>query len=306
MFHPARILVAVDFGGSARRALTAAATLARTHGAALDVLHVYEPPYYAPEALVTLPGQGPMPLGDYVKTTAEAQMSDFTAPLKADSALHGRMHAHVVPRLPFQEIPRHARSTGADLIVLGTHGRRGFAHVLLGSVAERVVRDAPCPLMIVREAGSAEPLPKRLDRVLVPVDFGPDSGVAVKTALDFVGGRVEALNLVNVVAVPAYTGDVMVPRGSGLKLAQVLHDDALTELRGFAEAHGVQGAALHVLQGSASEGLVRLATEDDAQLVVMGTRGRHGLAHYFVGSVAERVLRYSPCPVVVVRAMYGA
>jgi len=166
--------------------------------------------------------------------------------------------------------------------------------------------DAACPRMTVCAAGGVEPLPNRLDRVRVLVDFGPDSGVAVKTALDLVGGRVEALNSVNVVSVPADTGDVMVPSGSGVNLAQMLYDGALNELRGFAEAHGVQDAALHVLQGSASESLVRFATEDDAHHSVMGTHGWHSAAHSLVGSVAARVLRRVPCPVIVVRAMCGA
>jgi universal stress protein A len=61
---------------------------------------------------------------------------------------------------------------------------------------------------------------------------------------------------------------------------------------------------MHVLQGGASENLIRLSAEEDVQLIVMGTRGRHGLAHFFVGSVAERILRHTPCPVLIVRATY--
>jgi nucleotide-binding universal stress UspA family protein len=304
MFQPPKILVAVDFGACSKRALEAAASIARSTGGALHVLHVYEPPYYAPEALIHLPGQAPMPIVDYVRGSAEAQLEQFASAVRADTTLTGGVQTHLTAGLAFQAIPQQARALGAGLVVLGTHGRHGLSHVLLGSVAERVVRDAPCPLLVVRDTEGAPPFPAAFDRVLVPVDFGPDAAAATTTALDLVGHRVDALHLAHVVPAPAYTGDVLVPHRGGVKLAQFLHDDALELLGEFATSQEATGASLHVLQGGASEHLIRLAVEEDAQLIVMGTRGRHGLAHFFVGSVAERVLRHTPCPVLIVRATY--
>ncbi len=309
MYAPQRILAPVDFGSCSAASLAQAVAITNARPeASLRVLHVYEPPYYAPEALVNLPGEPPLPMVDYVRQEAERQLESFLAPRRDAAALGGRLDARISAGLAFEEIPREARAFDADLVVMGTHGRRGLSHLLLGSVAERVIRNATCPVLVVRSGGQEPAAPLAFDRVLVPIDFGPDSMAAARLAVAMSAHGARGVTLLHVVPTPAYAGEVMVPRAGGIKLGQYLHDEAQVRLTAFAaevapSPDDVPKAL--VLQGSAAEQTIHLCAEDDVHLVVMGTKGRHGLAHFFVGSVAERVLRHAPCPVLITRAVFG-
>lgn len=309
MYAPRKILAPVDFGTCSAASLGQAVAVARSQPAStLRVMHVYEPPYYAPEALVNLPGEAPLPMVDYIRQEAERQLEAFLAPREDAAALGDRLDARIVAGLAFEEIPREARAFGADLVVMGTHGRRGLSHMLLGSVAERVIRNAPCPVLVVRVGGQDAPAPLAFDRVLVPVDFGPDSNAAARLGIAMSARGARGVTLLHVVPTPAYAGEVLVPRAGGMKLGEYLHDEAQARLEAFAAevspSPDERPSAL-VLQGSAAEQTIHVCVEDDVHLVVMGTKGRHGLAHFFVGSVAERVLRHAHCPVLITRAVFG-
>jgi nucleotide-binding universal stress UspA family protein len=139
-----KILVATDFSPHAANALKLAAELAKQSGAPLHVIHVYDMiPYTLPEGLPVFDG-GQMArvreeLGQQLrKLASEAQRGGVQ---EMDSAL--------VEGQPSAEIVRRAQEGQYDLIVMGTHGRSGFAHLLLGSVAERVMRKAPCAVLVV-------------------------------------------------------------------------------------------------------------------------------------------------------------
>lgn len=309
MYMPKRILAPVDFGACSETALgQALAILALRPEARLRVVHVYEPPYYAPEALVNLPGEPPLPMIDYVRQQAERQLDAFMATHRGEAGQAERIDSRIAAGLAFEEIPREASAWNADLMVMGTHGRQGLSHLLLGSVAERVIRQAPCPVLVIRATTKEPTAPLAFDRVLVPVDFGPDSVAAAKLGLAMAAGGPSQVTLLHVVPTPAYAGEVMVPRAGGIRLGQFLHDDAQQRLEAFAREllpSSEERPTLMVLQGSPAEQIIASCAEDDSRLVVMGTKGRHGLAHFFVGSVAERVLRHTPCPVLITRAVFG-
>ena len=310
MFVPNKILVPVDFGACSETAFRqAAAVLSRHPESTLRVVHVYEPPYYAPEAVVNLPGEPPLPMVDYVQRQAEKQLAAFMESHVAGTPLAERVDARIAAGLAFEEIPREAAAWGADLVVMGTHGRQGLSHLLLGSVAERVIRNAPCPVLVVR--GTDVPSPERalaFDHVLVAVDFGPDSVAAARLGVAMSATGAAGVTLLHVVPTPAYAGEVLVPRAGGIRLGEFLHDEAQMRLETFARevvSGEAPAPASRVLQGSAAEQTVAVCADEDFRLVVMGTKGRHGLAHFFVGSVAERVLRHAPCPVLITRATFG-
>jgi nucleotide-binding universal stress UspA family protein len=140
-----RILVAVDFSEPSRLAFDDAAELAQKFGAELDVLHVWEVPSFVPPEVAVVVGSG-AELADAVKKAAEKGLDSFVA----DAARRGiAVHAaRLEMGLPASTIADAA--TDYDLLVLGTHGRSGLTRFLLGSVAERVVRHAPCPVLTVR------------------------------------------------------------------------------------------------------------------------------------------------------------
>jgi nucleotide-binding universal stress UspA family protein len=148
-----KILVPFDFSPSSEHALLVAADLTRHYEATLCVAHVYEPMLYpAPEAfMLYTQEQEPTLIAQYDKLLARA--SD-----DARKAGATRVESKLLQGMPVTEIVRFAREASFGLIVMGTHGRTGIAHALIGSVAERVVRKAPCPVLVIREGAAAQGL----------------------------------------------------------------------------------------------------------------------------------------------------
>jgi nucleotide-binding universal stress UspA family protein len=145
-----KILVATDFSEDSQRALTYAEELARKFSSEIVLLHVDQP--LAP--VMVSPELGPaLDMGAMSRIAEEQRVLaqrelDKTVTRIRDGGLKARSMLKVGS--PFLEIITTAQSEGADLIVLGTHGRSGLAHVLLGSVAERVVQKSPCPVLTIR------------------------------------------------------------------------------------------------------------------------------------------------------------
>lgn len=140
-----RILVATDFSDHARKALEQAALLARQSDAEIILCHIIDPMLVVPS-----PIDAPDRAASDARTKAERWLRD--AGVENGRVLIEQGHA-------FAEIVRLARNEEADLVVLGSHGRGAIAHLLLGSVAERVVRKAPCSVLVVREGPHEFQLP---------------------------------------------------------------------------------------------------------------------------------------------------
>jgi nucleotide-binding universal stress UspA family protein len=142
------ILVPVDFSETSRAALGYAGELAARFGAKLELLHVWDvPPYIPPEAMVGIPGSDARSLGQLAREHASEEMARLVAEYAntlpiAETLLESGDPARVIVDT--------AERRGSDLIVIGTHGRTGFSHFLLGSVAEKVVRRATRPVLTVR------------------------------------------------------------------------------------------------------------------------------------------------------------
>ncbi|ABS28265.1 universal stress protein [Anaeromyxobacter sp. Fw109-5] len=134
------VLAATDFSETSGRALETAVAIAREAGAELSVVHVCEiPPYTdfaSPVDLVT-------PITDVAETKLEQLLSSIRDVCPAAKG-------YVRVGAPWEQLLATAAERGADLVVVGTHGRRGFAHAMMGSVAERVVRLSPVPVLTVR------------------------------------------------------------------------------------------------------------------------------------------------------------
>jgi nucleotide-binding universal stress UspA family protein len=146
-----KILVPVDFSEGSRKALRQAASLAEAFETELTVLHVWEPPLYVfPEVMVQVPGERNQSLEEYARVRADEEMEKFIAD-NLQPPLSERVQTRVECGHPFQAIVDVAKDGGFDLIVMGTHGRRGLPHLLIGSIAEKVVRQAPCPVLTVRD-----------------------------------------------------------------------------------------------------------------------------------------------------------
>jgi nucleotide-binding universal stress UspA family protein len=142
-----RILVPTDFSKHSQNALTYAVAFAEKFGAELYLLHIVQDlAVFLPDAVTAGP-----PVLPPTEQLTSAVASALERIIKDNHLEHLNIKPEVREGTPFYEIVRFAKEMNIDLIVMGTHGRAGLAHVLLGSVTEKVVRKAPCPVLTVRD-----------------------------------------------------------------------------------------------------------------------------------------------------------
>ena len=146
-FQLRRILVPVDFSDTSKKAIHYAAPFGAAFDAEVVLLHVVQP-YNLPVEL----GYMPPDWADNQQKFLQAAREELDKLCAHEVGGRARSQTHVREGVPWQEITAAAGELQADLIILATHGRTGLSHVLLGSVAERVVRHAPCPVLVVRES----------------------------------------------------------------------------------------------------------------------------------------------------------
>jgi nucleotide-binding universal stress UspA family protein len=197
----------------------------------------------------------------------------------------------------------YADETEVDLIGMGTHGRRGVRRFLMGSVAEEVVRKAPCPVLTYRpELESAIERPQKL---VAAVDLSDHSLKVVQHAAELARLYHASVDFVHVLPQPHYPASYELGSGAGLYVdgpeASRRVKDAMVDL--VREALGDTGDYhFHVLRGDAAQKLLAFAEENDSDLVVVASHGMTGLAHVLLGSVADKVVRQAECPVLTVHA----
>jgi universal stress protein A len=140
-----RILAPTDFSELSKQGLTSALELAETFGAKLLLLHVVEPPPYPVEGIM------PSQLGATLLDDLERQASNDLVQMLSET--HGHIvevTRRVVVGIPYRKIVEVAEDEKSDLIVMTTHGRTGLSHLVMGSVTEKIVRTAPCPVLTIR------------------------------------------------------------------------------------------------------------------------------------------------------------
>ena len=196
----------------------------------------------------------------------------------------------------------YAEEHDVDLIVMGARGRSGFGLPSLGHVAEAVVRSAPCAVLTIR----ARMPTAGIRRVLVPVDFSEPSRVMLahaKGVAAWFGARIDLLHVI-----PAPTSDAAAPRERLASACATKTEDVQARLIRFATtAPGPDVAVvLHVRSGVPASAITAFAGENGSDLVMIATRGSTGHGEAPMGSVAERVVRAAPCPVLTVRSPTGA
>lgn len=197
---------------------------------------------------------------------------------------------------------RYARKNDIDLIVMGTHGRRGIRRWLLGSVAEEMVQLAECSILTVR--APEDPVHKNIQRILVPVDFSKYAREALVYA-KFISGATDApVTLFHVVQDqfhPAFYTPVV---QSIYDLNPRIEEEMIEKLKVFAAETAGPDVPFNVdvHYGHPAETIVREAEDIHSDLIVMATHGLTGLEHFFMGSVAEKVVRLAQCPVFTVKS----
>lgn len=294
-----RILCPVDLSEPSRRALDHAVALARWYGASISVLRVIPPIVpvvsYAGELHYTLPVIAPADLEGVRTATAAFAAHEAGGPPMDTLVVEGDIPGEIVD---------HATRLGAGLIVMGTHGRRGFDHMMLGSVTERVLRRAPCPVLTV-PPGAPDAVPSSpglFTRIVCGIDFSPASLHALRFAASIAkeaGAHLVAMHAVEHLALwplPAGAPDVeSLERHARTAAATSLRDAIPDDVRAVADIEEL------VLTGKPYKAMLELAESRQADLVVVGAHGgRPGLLHF--GSTTNHLVRAAACPVLTVPA----
>ena len=201
--------------------------------------------------------------------------------------------------MPGFAIAAAAKRLNADLIVMGSRGLTGVKHVVLGSVAERTVRTAPCPVLTVKLEG--DPL-VQLRTILVPMDFSPPALRALELAQDLAGrGGPARIVLVHAYYIPAELERHLIPGDdSFLERLSTSVTKELERLVARVKESGIQAEYL-AARGTPEALIEETAKQRKADLIAMGTHGRRGISHLLLGSVAERVVRAAHCAVLTTR-----
>jgi nucleotide-binding universal stress UspA family protein len=295
-----KILCPVDFSEAMSFAIEPAISLAEDHEAELSILHVLKYPYPYVGALA-----GHVDVDSYydaVESEAESRFAELCARLEERSV---PCRTRIMRGIPDEVIASFADEEDIDLIVLPTHARTGVDHWMLGSVAEKVVRLAPCPVLTVSPRQD-EPKPFRPSRILFATDFSEYSNRALPHAVALAERYDAELLMVHVVTV--WNNDPANPSWRFPELPDE-HRDAiedgvrqqLDESLARVDENRVQARTRHVRGFDPGLDLVEAAQEEDADLIVLATHGRLGLAHMLIGSTAEKVIRYSVCPVLSIK-----
>lgn len=291
MLQIQKILFPTDQSECAEQALGRATFLADWHEAELHALSVLETEAFPPRVLdewqlseeeiaeqLHLLWEGDGPVGTDEET---APPTLVTEQVKAPSAAEG--------------ILRYAEKEDVDLIVMGTHGRRGARRLMMGSVAEEVVRRSECPVFTVRAKREAEP-DRPIERVLAPIDFSEFTEAAIDYAVELAqtyGARIDLVHVVNDASFPGVYG--MDAQPLALEKMEEGAQEALEDL--VHEHIGFEDVRVAVEVGHPAGRIAGYAEEEDIDLIVIPSHGRSGLKRMLMGSVAEKVVRSAPCPV---------
>lgn len=288
------ILVATDFSRTAESGLDWAIEIAKVHRASIELVHA-----------LLFPNQ----MGDYLPSPPDMSEELRKAALGRLDESAGRareegieVRPELLLGLPSQAILEATRKAGADLIVIGTRGLSGIRHLLLGSTAERVVQHAECPVLTVHPGDIDKH--RAVGTVLVPTDFSHDAEVALQAARELLPKQAPEARMILLHAYHLpfeYTAYGTIP--TSLNYLQDVEGEALEKLRQKAAELEEEDFDVEVLakEGYPPDVIVDQAEESGADLIVMGNKGRSGLAHLLLGSTTERVVQHAGCPVLTVR-----
>lgn len=289
-----RILCPTDFSDFSERAYEYGLSLARHYNAELYLLHVVRPviigyPEYAiPDSVSEFYGE--------LREHAEEQLREF-AKVHAEGGVHAMVA--VEEGVATESILNFARENSVDMIVMGTHGRRGFQRLTLGSVTERVLRKAGCPVLAVRRpahdfvAPGSKGEPVHLRKILLCTDFSECSDRALGYAISLAIEYRSELSLLHVLEhlPPPEQRDA-----ENVRVVQLMEGKVPQEARGSCKIKTT------VRAGKPYEEIVKQAEEDQTDLIVVGVRGRNVLDLALFGSTTHRVLQLGPCPVLAIHA----
>ena len=300
MLQLQKILFPTDFSRCAEQALAHAVFLAEKYDAEIHVLHV-----------VTLFNDQPSIISNEITETEETirkleDIAEKQLDKVVDAEDSNDMKIITATKREVSAAPailEYASDNNIDLIVMGTHGRRGLGHLLLGSAAEEVVRLAACPVFTIRELKVPKPVMK-VNNILVPVDFSNYSKSALSYASEIAlsyNAQLQVLHIIEETMHPAFS---ISGKSSIFDLVPGIKEDSnkrANKMVKEALSDKVK-SNVYVKGGRAASDIIKFAKENSSDLIVIATHGLTGLEHMLLGSVTEKVVRMAHCPVFTVKS----
>lgn len=288
------ILVPTDFSKAARCALAHAIKMATVFDGEIHLLHIVEIP------TASVPD---LPL-DFIEVLQKRAIDDLKAEVKQFGEdippITSIVRSGVPTKAPAEIILEYANDLKPDLLVMGTHGRRGARRLLLGSVTEEITRRSGFPVLTIRSHKKAELIPG-IHQILVPVDFSEKSDQIVEKAAEIalkVDASMVLMHVVDIEFYPFYgftTDPVKLIERNMIDVAMTKLNDMVADLR----SRGIR-ANWEADTGHAARVVVDYANRNQMDMIVMGSHGRSGFDRLMLGSVAEKVLRSANSPVLIV------
>jgi nucleotide-binding universal stress UspA family protein len=295
------ILFPTDFSSCASQALEHALFLAKCFNARLHIFHAiilherdpHNPAFHFPNLEEIRSRLG--------KVSRDQMGGDLEASIESEKEVDIEMKEEWGVSAS-NLILKYSDERNIDLIVMGTHGRRGLGYMFLGSIAQEVVRNATCPVFTVRESDTPK-LPRKTNLILSPIDFSDHSIVAMMTAREFANlydAKLQVLHVIEQTTHPAFYG---ISKEIVWGLRADLVDSSKKELdRIFDEfREPVVDWEFKAVAGHVVNEILDFAAQSNADLIVIATHGLSGLREFLLGSVAEKVIRKAPCPVLTVK-----
>lgn len=297
------VVVPLDGSATAEQALPWAQALAGLRGATLRLIHVVD--------ASTEFGAWSMGGGTAIGNEINTWIADGERYLTEVAARITDVTVETQVRLggPSHELRAALEEMTDPVIVMCSHGRSGVRRVLMGSVAQRIVHDAACPVLVLKLREDTEPdSTPAFDRITVPLDGAPFGEHALDAIVSVVGEQV-ALHLVRVVEVPTMPMGRM--GGAGIPLDYGLIEDYMSaskdeavmyldDVRDRLVARGMT-VTTEVREGRVATEILDAAAKQPADIIAMSTHGRGGITRLVVGSVAEQVLHHTTQPLLLVR-----
>ncbi|HLG57492.1 MAG TPA: universal stress protein [Vicinamibacterales bacterium] len=304
MIEIRRILCPIDFSDFSRRALDHAVVIARWYESTITLVHVSP---IVPLAAYA-PGSGVVPsanLSPEERAALLASLKEFAAP---DAAAGVPFDYQLTEGRAAAQILNAAETLSSDLIVMGTHGRSGFERMILGSVTEKVLRKAACPVLSVpRSSLDVVPVPPLFKRILCAVDFSDCSMQGLHYAMSLAQEADASLTVLHVIDLPPEVSDVQGMMVGGAVSFQDYIAQAGEDRRKRLKDAVPDAVREHchvetvLATGTPYREVLRVAAEQTSDLIVIGLHGRGPVDLLFFGSTAQQVVRSAPCPVLTLR-----
>jgi nucleotide-binding universal stress UspA family protein len=305
MIEIRRIVCPVDFSANSRHALEDASTLAGWYEATLDVVYVH------PIVTITTFADG-MPLLPSAALLTPADREAVARSLRDFATPHigagVRAECRVREGDPSSEILQEIKDRVSDLIVITTHGRSGLERLLVGSVTERILRQATCPVMTIPpRLIEAPPLRSALfKRVLCAIDFSPCSMSALAYATSIAqeaGGELAVIHVMEVLPEELGSESLWATGRSVADYIASARADSLARLEASVPAAVRECCKVDLIHvsGKPYREILREAGERQSDLIVVGVHGRNPLSMLFFGSTSHQLVRHAACAVMTVR-----